>query len=91
MTYEDPHAALAAVEWFNNKDFHGSVIGVFMAESKSSTSVVDSIVAADFGVVEENASGINGGSAKGRGGGETTGKAWKQDGDWLCPNTRCVM
>jgi RNA recognition motif-containing protein len=26
---------LAAVEWFNNKDFHGNTIGVFMAESKN--------------------------------------------------------
>ncbi|KAL5544823.1 hypothetical protein UlMin_008607 [Ulmus minor] len=26
-TYEDPHAAFAAVEWFNNKDFHGNIIG----------------------------------------------------------------
>ncbi|CAM8946085.1 unnamed protein product [Rhodiola kirilowii] len=29
VTYEDPHAALAAVEWFNNKEFHGNTIGVF--------------------------------------------------------------
>ncbi|KAK6145737.1 hypothetical protein DH2020_022557 [Rehmannia glutinosa] len=35
VTYEDPHAALAAVEWFNNNDFHGATIGVFLAESKS--------------------------------------------------------
>eukprot|EP00249_Psilotum_nudum_P017548 c26383_g1_i1 orf=423-1823(-) len=35
VTYEDPHAAVAAVEWFNNKDFHGTRIGVFIAESKN--------------------------------------------------------
>ncbi|MCI22547.1 transcription initiation factor TFIID subunit 15-like, partial [Trifolium medium] len=35
VTYEDPHAAVAAVEWFNNKDFHGNTIGVFIAESKN--------------------------------------------------------
>uniref|UniRef100_A0A0D3GPT4 RanBP2-type domain-containing protein n=1 Tax=Oryza barthii TaxID=65489 RepID=A0A0D3GPT4_9ORYZ len=28
VTYEDPHAASAAVEWFNNKDFHGSTIQI---------------------------------------------------------------
>jgi len=34
VTYEDPHAAGAAVEWFNNTDFHGNVISVSIAESK---------------------------------------------------------
>ncbi|CAM6045734.1 unnamed protein product [Sphagnum compactum] len=34
ITYEDPHAAGAAVEWFNNTDFHGNVISVSIAESK---------------------------------------------------------
>ncbi|PWA83812.1 Nucleotide-binding, alpha-beta plait [Artemisia annua] len=32
--YEDPYAAQAAVEWFNNKDFHGMIIEVLMAESE---------------------------------------------------------
>ena len=35
VTYEDPHAAVAAVEWFNNKDFHGNTIGVYIPESKN--------------------------------------------------------
>lgn len=38
VTYEDPHAALAAVEWFHNKDFHGSIIEVYIAESKTKDS-----------------------------------------------------
>lgn len=42
VTYEDPHAALAAVEWFNNMDFHGSIVGVGIAESKSNYDVADS-------------------------------------------------
>ncbi|PWA67181.1 Nucleotide-binding, alpha-beta plait [Artemisia annua] len=33
--YEDPYAAQAAVEWLNNKDFHGTIIEVLMAESKT--------------------------------------------------------
>ncbi|PWA46021.1 Nucleotide-binding, alpha-beta plait [Artemisia annua] len=33
--YEDPYAAQAAVEWFNDKDFHGTIIEVLMAESKT--------------------------------------------------------
>ncbi|KAL2610254.1 hypothetical protein R1flu_028827 [Riccia fluitans] len=35
VTYEDPHAASAAVEWFNNTDFHGARISVSIAESKN--------------------------------------------------------
>ncbi|KAI8022784.1 Transcription initiation factor TFIID subunit 15 [Camellia lanceoleosa] len=74
VTYEDPHAALAAVEWFNKKDFHGTTIGVSIAESKSKDDhsynsgnhdlVGDPSLASDFG-----------------------GKAWQQEGDWPCPNT----
>ncbi|GMI75226.1 TBP-associated factor 15 [Hibiscus trionum] len=91
VTYEDPHAALAAVEWFNNKDFHGSIIGVFIAESKSSNVVVDpSTVVGDGGGLEEDvAKDMNGGGGRGRGRGDASGKTWQQEGDWLCPNTSC--
>ncbi|XP_038906136.1 transcription initiation factor TFIID subunit 15 [Benincasa hispida] len=95
VTYEDPHAAFAAVEWFNNKDFHGSIIEVHIAESKSKDDLsfnagVEPIVAAgdDLGF-EENAAGMNGGGGRGRGRGDAPGKAWQQEGDWLCPNTSC--
>jgi RNA recognition motif-containing protein len=40
VTYEDPHAAGAAVEWFNNTDFHGNVISVSIAESKKDVAAV---------------------------------------------------
>ncbi|KAK4766148.1 hypothetical protein SAY87_007790 [Trapa incisa] len=85
VTYEDPHAAAAAVEWFNNKEFHGSIIGVLIADMKSK----DSNDAGNLGAVEENAMDVNGGVGRGRGRGEASGKAWKQDGDWSCPNTSC--
>lgn len=39
VAYEDPYAAAAAVEWFDNKDFHGSVINVCIAETNSKESV----------------------------------------------------
>ncbi|KAF9591618.1 hypothetical protein IFM89_004847, partial [Coptis chinensis] len=29
------------------------------------------------------------GGGKGRGRGDVPGKAWQQNGDWMCPNTRC--
>lgn len=90
VTYEDPHAALAAVEWFNNKEFHGNVIGVFIAETKSKD---DHVGGGDWGPgLDENLSDVNDGRGRGRGGGgDASGKAWQQEGDWLCPNTRSVM
>ncbi|CAL1381253.1 unnamed protein product [Linum trigynum] len=92
VTYEDPHAALAAVEWFNNKEFHGSIIGVLLAESKSKDEQPynvgnDSIMPGDFGGLDEDAKDMNGVGGRGRGGGDASAKAWQQDGDWLCPNT----
>uniref|UniRef100_A0A5B7A261 Putative transcription initiation factor TFIID subunit 15 n=1 Tax=Davidia involucrata TaxID=16924 RepID=A0A5B7A261_DAVIN len=97
VTYEDPHAALAAVEWFNNKDFHGATIGVFIAESKSKEDhlydsgdhVEDPSLGGDFGGLDESAVDVNGSGGSGRGRGDASGKAWQQDGDWLCLNTSC--
>lgn len=99
VTYEDPHAALAAVEWFNNKDFHGNLIGVFIAESKgkddhaynSAAAAGDPTVAGDVRGLEENSGDVNGVAGRGRGRGDALGKTWQQDGDWMCPNTRSVM
>ncbi|ESQ30450.1 hypothetical protein EUTSA_v10011982mg, partial [Eutrema salsugineum] len=86
VTYEDPHAALAAVEWFNNKDFHGSTIGVFMAESKNKNGGDSSeFVGFDGGDKE-----TNGGAGRGRGQVDSTAKPWQQEGDWMCPNTSCT-
>ncbi|XP_076890532.1 transcription initiation factor TFIID subunit 15-like isoform X3 [Bidens hawaiensis] len=90
VTYEDPYAAQAAVEWFNNKEFHGNIIEVLMAQSKNSHNPVapldDSSLVND---VEPDESG-----ARGRGHGDASGnvapKAWQQDGDWACPNTSCT-
>ncbi|KAI4357032.1 hypothetical protein L6164_001007 [Bauhinia variegata] len=94
ITYEDPHAALAAVEWFNNKDFHGNIIGVYIAESKSKddqayNTVGEPSVAGNYGGQEESTTNVNGGGGRGRGRTDASGKAWQQEGDWLCPNTSC--
>ncbi|GAY43318.1 hypothetical protein CUMW_073570, partial [Citrus unshiu] len=97
VTYEDPHAALAAVEWFNNKDFHGNLIGVFIAESRgkddhaynSAAAAGDPTVAGDVSGLDENSRDVNGFAGRGRGRGDAVGKTWQQDGDWMCPNTRC--
>lgn len=93
---------MAAVEWFNNKDFHGSTIGVFIAESKAKDDhtynsgnqmnhVGEQSVAGDFGGQEEDLGDMSGSGGRGRGRGDASAKAWQQDGDWLCPNTRSVM
>ncbi|KAL6559108.1 TATA-binding protein-associated factor 2N [Orobanche hederae] len=94
VTYEDPHAALAAVEWFNNNDFHGSKVGVFLAESKSKDDTgnhpVDPVASSDLSaVLVEGDNDVNDGGGRGRGRGDAAGKAWQQDGDWLCLNTSC--
>lgn len=40
--------------------------------------------------LEESAINMNeGGGGGGRGRGDASGKAWQQEGDWLCPNTSC--
>lgn len=98
VTYEDPFAAAAAVEWFNNKEFHGSIISVFIAETKNKDlsdgltgyGSVDAIVSE---TVEEGSHGEDNswGGGRGRGRGDSGGKAWQQDGDWPCPNPRSVM
>ncbi|KAJ9549218.1 hypothetical protein OSB04_021761 [Centaurea solstitialis] len=96
VTYEDPYAAQAAVEWFNNKDFHGTIIEVLMAESKNSHNVVAPLVEpslVDDVELEESAKDMGEGGGRGRGRGDAAGnapaKAWQQDGDWMCPNTSC--
>lgn len=102
VTYVDPQAAVAAVEWFNNKDFHGATIGVYMAESKKDDNsnnsekekpVEEPKFGGEVGGLEDAVSDRNGGGGRGRGRGEAaSGKAaWQQDGDWMCPNTRSVM
>ncbi|RWR78578.1 transcription initiation factor TFIID subunit 15 [Cinnamomum micranthum f. kanehirae] len=104
VTYEDPHAALAAVEWFNNTDFRGNTIGVFIAESKTKDSTDHSYNSGmhpqknhagdpgvgDFGGLDEDATDLSGGEGRGRGRADVSGKAWQQDGDWMCPNTSCA-
>lgn len=93
VTYEDPYAAQAAVEWFNNKDFHGTIIEVLMAESKNSYNPVVQVdepsMVSDVGGLEESAMDMDESGGRGRGRGDAPAKAWQQDGDWMCPNTSC--
>ena len=52
---------------------------------------MDAGVPVDFGGRNESAVDLNGGGGRGRGRGDASGKAWQQDGDWMCPNTRSVI
>lgn len=93
VTYEDPHAASAAVEWFHNKEFHGNIIEVVIAESKGKDSFdLQSIQVSDPSAFDgqEDSRDLRGGGGGGRGRGRGEGKPWQQDGDWPCPNTRSV-
>ncbi|XP_078428748.1 TBP-associated factor 15 [Wolffia australiana] len=92
VTYEDPHAASAAVEWFHDKEFHGKNIEVCIADSKGKDSfdhqnIQVSEAVGSFGGQEENLDLK--GCSLGRGRGRGEGKPWQQDGDWPCPNTSC--
>ncbi|CAM8936741.1 unnamed protein product [Rhodiola kirilowii] len=96
VTYEDPHAALAAVEWFNNKEFHGNTIGVFIAESKNKDDYSggtirggDPILGGDVSRIEDDPN-VNGIVELDKGRGDASAKPWQQDGDWACPNTSCT-
>lgn len=73
-----------------------------MAESKNSHSslapppVEPNLVMDDVGVEEiDTIDTSESGGGKGRGRGDASGnappKAWQQDGDWMCPNTRSVI
>jgi len=42
-------------------------------------------ITADLGGQDE----LDNGVGRGRGRGDGPGKAWQQDGDWMCPNTSC--
>ncbi|KAK9052634.1 hypothetical protein SSX86_029264 [Deinandra increscens subsp. villosa] len=97
VTYEDPYAAQAAVEWFNNKEFHGNIIEVLMAQSKNSHNLVAPLVDSslvDDVLPDESGRDLSESGGRGRGRGDATGnvppKAWQQDGDWMCPNTSCT-
>ena len=56
------------MEWFNNKDFHGNIIGVSVAQSKIKDDTVCNSVGDpnDLGGLEENAKDLNEGGGRGR-------------------------
>lgn len=75
------------------------MIGVFIAESKnkdeasyvSVNQISEPNLNSGLAVLDEGSNDIDGGGGRGRGRGDASAKAWQQDGDWLCPNTRSVI
>ncbi|CAI5467432.1 unnamed protein product [Closterium sp. Yama58-4] len=101
VTYDDPFAAAAAVEWFNNKEFHGRTIAVSLAQTKHGGAGGGGGGGNGFGhsgdVSGRGEEGGGGGEMRGAGGGDggavaaaAQGKPWQQQGDWMCPNATYV-
>eukprot|EP00898_Chlorokybus_atmophyticus_P005339 jgi/Chlat1/5806/Chrsp4S06280 len=76
----DPYAAGAAVEWFNNKEFLGSVLQVSLAQRKGEAPApVAPIIQQPQQPEYSEQPGMGADGAK---------PEWQKDGDWQCPNPR---
>nr|XP_032645542.1 TATA-binding protein-associated factor 2N isoform X4 [Chelonoidis abingdonii] len=78
VSFDDPPSAKAAIDWFDGKEFHGSVIKVSFATRRP-----------EF--LRGGGSGRRGGSRGGfgRGGGFQGRSGDPKNGDWICPNPSC--
>uniref|UniRef100_A0A674K8N8 TATA-box binding protein associated factor 15 n=1 Tax=Terrapene triunguis TaxID=2587831 RepID=A0A674K8N8_9SAUR len=75
VSFDDPPSAKAAIDWFDGKEFHGSVIKVSFATRRP-----------EF---LRGGGGGGGGSGR-RGGGGFQGRSGDpKNGDWICPNPSC--
>lgn len=72
LTYEDPHSAKSAIQWFNGKEFSGTnkIINVEFAQRKMPAG-------GDF-----KSRGGRGGGGGGRGRGGGRGETFVRQGDW---------
>ncbi|XP_013914413.1 PREDICTED: TATA-binding protein-associated factor 2N isoform X3 [Thamnophis sirtalis] len=82
VSFDDPPSAKAAIDWFDGKEFNGSVIRVSFATRRP-----------EF--IRGGGSGGGGGRRGSRGGGFGRGGGFQgrggepKSGDWLCPNPTC--
>ncbi|PNF31967.1 hypothetical protein B7P43_G06566 [Cryptotermes secundus] len=92
VTYDDANAARSAIDWFDGKDFKGSIIKVQMAQHKNN--YVGGRGGRGGGRGGGGGGGGGGMDRGGRGGGrdnvrvESSG-GFGRDGDWKCPNPEC--
>lgn len=102
VTYDDPHTAHSAIEWFHNKEFNGRKITVEIATRKAGFSSLNRGGGMGGGGGSGGGGG-GGGSGGGGGGGRGSGGGSRgsgggggrggpggppggRDGDWQCPN-----
>ncbi|XP_030392193.1 TATA-binding protein-associated factor 2N isoform X3 [Gopherus evgoodei] len=80
VSFDDPPSAKAAIDWFDGKEFHGSVIKVSFATRRP-----------EFLRGGGGGGGRRGGSRGGfgRGGGFQGRSGDPKNGDWICPNSSC--
>ncbi|XP_074930165.1 TATA-binding protein-associated factor 2N isoform X5 [Chelonoidis abingdonii] len=77
VSFDDPPSAKAAIDWFDGKEFHGSVIKVSFATRRP-----------EF--LRGGGSGRRGSRGGfGRGGGFQGRSGDPKNGDWICPNPSC--
>ncbi|XP_058020428.1 TATA-binding protein-associated factor 2N isoform X1 [Ahaetulla prasina] len=83
VSFDDPPSAKAAIDWFDGKEFNGSVIRVSFATRRP-----------EF--MRGGGGGAGGGGRRGsRGGGFGRGAGFQgrggepKSGDWVCPNPSC--
>ncbi|UYV68396.1 FUS [Cordylochernes scorpioides] len=80
ITYDDPPTATSAIDWFNGKDYKGSVITVQLAHRKPNA------YGGRGGMRGGRGGGGGGGYGGGGGGGGGGSGGGGREGDWLCPN-----
>ncbi|GFG34884.1 hypothetical protein Cfor_00099, partial [Coptotermes formosanus] len=86
VTYDDANAARSAIDWFDGKDFKGSIIKVQMAQHKNNYGGGRGGRGVGRGGGSMDRGGRGGGRDGGRG--ESSG-GFGRDGDWKCPNPEC--
>ncbi|PRP78374.1 putative RNA-binding protein cabeza [Planoprotostelium fungivorum] len=97
ITFDDPPSATAAIDWFNNKEWKGSVVKVSMAAQKEYIPPVGgrgrggyggAVGGGGRGGFGGGGGGFGGGFGGGRGGGGRGGGGGGgggDPGDWTCP------
>nr|CAD7447586.1 unnamed protein product [Timema bartmani] len=97
VTYDDSNAAKSAIDWFDGKDFKGSVIKVQIAQHKNNYAAGGRGGRGGGGGGRGGGGGGGGGGMDrgGRGGGRDSDRGGSgggfggRDGDWKCPNPEC--
>ncbi|XP_069471026.1 TATA-binding protein-associated factor 2N-like isoform X2 [Ambystoma mexicanum] len=99
VSFDDPPSAKAAIDWFDGKEFHGSILKVSFATRRPEFLRGGSSAGGSrhggggprgggFGG-RGGGFGGRGGGFRGRGGFQGSSGGGPKDGDWVCPNPSC--